>query len=118
MYAIRSYYERENLQLRESLGKNFDCSNIIGRHKSMQELIQTVSQVAGTDATVLINGESGTGKELIACALHYNSHRKNGPFIKINCAAITETLLESELFGHEKGAFTGANRRKESYNFV
>ena len=105
--------KKENLQLRESLGKNFDCSNIIGRHESMKELIQTVSQVAGTDATVLINGESGTGKELIAGALHYNSHRKNGPFIKINCAAITETLLESELFGHEKGAFTGANRSKE-----
>ena len=105
--------KKENLQLRESLGRNFDCSNIIGRHESMQELIQTVSQVAGTDATVLINGESGTGKELIAGALHYNSHRKNGPFIKINCAAITETLLESELFGHEKGAFTGATRRKE-----
>lgn len=105
--------KKENLQLKESLGKNFDCSNIIGRHESMQELIQTVSQVADTDATVLINGESGTGKELIAGALHYNSHRKNGPFIKINCAAITETLLESELFGHEKGAFTGATRRKE-----
>ncbi len=104
---------KENIQLKESLGKNFDTSNIIGKHESMQKLIQTISQVAGTDATVLINGESGTGKELIAGALHYNSHRKAGPFIKINCAAITETLLESELFGHEKGAFTGANRRKE-----
>nr|WP_320014407.1 sigma-54 dependent transcriptional regulator [uncultured Desulfobacter sp.] len=105
--------KKENLQLRESLGKNFNCSSIIGRHESMQKLIQTISQVAGTDATVLINGESGTGKELIAGAIHYNSHYENGPFIKINCAAITETLLESELFGHEKGAFTGANRRKE-----
>lgn len=105
--------KKENIQLKESLGKNFDCSNIIGTHESMQKLIQTISQVAGTDATVLINGESGTGKELIAGAIHYNSHRKEGPFIKINCAAITETLLESELFGHEKGAFTGATRRKE-----
>ncbi|MCP4673806.1 MAG: sigma-54-dependent Fis family transcriptional regulator [Desulfobacula sp.] len=105
--------KKENTQLKESLGKNFDCSNIIGKHESMQKLIQTVSQIAKTDATVLINGESGTGKELIANAIHYNSHRKSGPFIKINCAAITETLLESELFGHEKGAFTGATRRKE-----
>lgn len=105
--------KKENIQLKESLGKNFDCSNIIGTHESMQKLIQTISQVAGTDATILINGESGTGKELIAGAIHYNSHRKEGPFIKINCAAITETLLESELFGHEKGAFTGATRRKE-----
>jgi two-component system response regulator HydG len=105
--------KKENIQLKESLGKNFDCSNIIGTHESMQKLIQTISQVARTDATVLINGESGTGKELIAGAIHYNSHRKEGPFIKINCAAITETLLESELFGHEKGAFTGATRRKE-----
>lgn len=105
--------EKENIQLKETLGKNFDVSNIIGRHQKMQDLIRTVAQVAKTDATVLIQGESGTGKELIAGAIHTNSHRKDGPFIKINCAAITETLLESELFGHEKGAFTGANRRKE-----
>ncbi len=108
-----THLTKENIQLKESLGKNFDASNIIGRHESMQKLIQTISQVAKTDATVLINGESGTGKELIAGAIHYNSHRKSGPFIKINCAAITETLLESELFGHEKGAFTGAARKKE-----
>ena len=105
--------KQENIRLKESLSKNFDCSNIIGNHESMQKLIQTISQVAETDATVLINGDSGTGKELIAGAIHYNSLRKTGPFIKINCAAITETLLESELFGHEKGSFTGANRRKQ-----
>ena len=105
--------KKENFLLKETLGKNFNCNNIIGKNKKMQKLIQTISQVAKTDATVLINGESGTGKELIAGAIHYNSLRKQGPFIKINCAAITETLLESELFGHEKGAFTGASRNKE-----
>jgi two-component system response regulator HydG len=76
-----------------------------------------VAQVAPSEATVLITGDSGTGKELIAGAIHFNSHRKDGPFIKLNCAAITETLLESELFGHEKGAFTGAERRKEGRFF-
>lgn len=105
--------EQENARLKEALDKNFDIGNIIGRHEKMQRLLRTIAQVADTDATVLIQGESGTGKELVAGAIHTNSHRKNGPFIKINCAAITETLLESELFGHEKGAFTGANRRKE-----
>jgi two-component system response regulator HydG len=79
----------------------------------MTKLMDTVTQVAPSEASVLITGESGTGKEMIAGAIHYNSRRKDGPFVKINCAAITETLLESELFGHEKGAFTGADRRKE-----
>lgn len=79
----------------------------------MARLLETVAQVAPSEATVLLTGESGTGKELIAGAIHFNSHRKEAPFIKINCAALTETLLESELFGHEKGAFTGADRRKE-----
>ncbi|MGD2185886.1 MAG: sigma-54 dependent transcriptional regulator [Desulfobacterales bacterium] len=103
----------ENRLLRESLGKQFDSQNIIGKSPSMIKLLETVAQVAPSEATVLISGESGTGKELIAGAIHFNSLRKNGPFVKINCAAITETLLESELFGHEKGAFTGADRRKE-----
>jgi len=105
--------KEENRILKKSLGRHFDQRNIIGRSPAMVRLLETVAQVAPSEATVLINGESGTGKELIAGALHFNSHRKNGPFVKINCAALTETLLESELFGHEKGAFTGADRRKE-----
>lgn len=103
----------ENRRLRESLGEQFDRRNIIGRSAAMMRILETVSQVAPSEATVLISGESGTGKEMIAVAIHHNSSRKDGPFIKINCAAVTETLLESELFGHEKGAFTGAHRRKE-----
>jgi len=103
----------ENRLLRESLGRHFDRQNIIGRSPAMLNLLETVAQVAPSEATSLITGESGTGKEMIAGAIHFNSPRKDGPFIKINCAAITETLLESELFGHEKGAFTGAHRRKE-----
>ena len=105
--------KEENRLLREILGKQFDSRNIIGKSPSMLTLLETVAQVAPSEATVLISGESGTGKELIAGALHFNSLRKKGAFVKINCAAITETLLESELFGHEKGAFTGADRRKE-----
>ncbi len=86
---------------------------IIGSSKTMQSLWDMIVQVAPTEATVLINGESGTGKELVASALHYKSRRSDGPFIKVNCAALAENLLESELFGHEKGAFTGADRRRE-----
>jgi len=105
--------KEENRILKESLGKHFDRQNIIGQSPAMIKLLETVAQVAASEATVLINGESGTGKELIAGAIHFNSPRKDGPFVKINCAAITETLLESELFGHEKGAFTGADKRKD-----
>jgi len=105
--------KEENRLLKESLGKHFDMQNIIGRSPAMIGLLETVAHVAPSEATVMITGESGTGKELIAGVIHYNSPRKDGPFVKINCAAITETLLESELFGHEKGAFTGADRRKE-----
>jgi two-component system response regulator HydG len=103
----------ENRILRESLGIHFDRRNIIGRSNAMEKLLETVAQVSQSDATILITGESGTGKELVAGAIHFNSPRDDKPFIKINCAAITETLLEAELFGHEKGAFTGADRRKE-----
>jgi len=103
----------ENRLLRESLGRQFDRQNIIGHSPAMLNLLETVAQVAPSEATALITGESGTGKEMIAGAIHSNSPRKDGPFVKINCAAITETLLESELFGHERGSFTGAHRRKE-----
>jgi two-component system response regulator HydG len=105
--------KEENRLLRESLGSHFDRRNVIGRSPAMERLLETVAQVAPTEATALISGESGTGKEMIAGAIHFNSPRKDGPFVKINCAAITETLLESELFGHEKGAFTGAHRQRE-----
>ena len=108
-----SHLREENRLLKESLSERFDRRNLIGRSLAMTRLIDTVSQVAPTEATVLITGESGTGKEMIAGLIHYNSLRKDGPFIRFNCAAIAETLLESELFGHEKGSFTGADRRKE-----
>jgi two-component system response regulator HydG len=105
--------KEENRLLRETLGSHFDRRNIIGRSPAMVKLLETVAQVAPSETTILITGESGTGKEMIAGAIHFNSPRKDGPFVKINCAAITETLLESELFGHEKGAFTGAYKKKE-----
>ena len=105
--------EQENVYLKERLGDRFDFSNIIGRSPAMQDLFETIALVAPSEATVLIAGESGTGKELIANAIHHNSPRKDRAFIKVNCAALPETLLESELFGHEKGAFTGALARKQ-----
>jgi two-component system, NtrC family, response regulator HydG len=108
-----THLKEENRLLRASLGEKFDRRNIIGNSSGMVYLFETIAQVAPSEATVLITGESGTGKELIAGTIHYNSERKDGPFVKVNCAALTETLLESELFGHEKGSFTGAHRRKE-----
>ena len=90
-----------------------DDGRIIGRSAPMAALWDMIVHVAPTEATVLINGESGTGKELVAAALHHKSHRSQGPLVKVNCAALAETLLESELFGHERGAFTGADRRRE-----
>lgn len=103
----------ENKRLRASLLDQFDRGRIIGQSPSIVHLTEVIAQVAPSEATVLIAGESGTGKELVASAIHFNSPRKEGALIKINCAAITDTLLESELFGHEKGAFTGADKRKE-----
>ena len=104
---------RENEALRRRVPPDFDLAEIIGRSTAMQQLIETTATVAPSEATVLITGESGTGKELIARAIHANSERKAGPLVTVNCAALTETLLESELFGHEKGAFTGADKRRE-----
>ena len=103
----------ENRALKEHLQSDYDLSNIIGRSRPMIKLIDMMSMVAPSEATVLISGESGTGKELIARSLHFNSMRRDKPLVVVNCAAITETLLESELFGHEKGSFTGADRRRE-----
>lgn len=105
--------KRENRYLRNRLDEKFNRQNLIGQSYPMVKLLETVAQVAPTEANVLISGESGTGKELIANAIHFNSMRAETVFIKINCSALTETLLESELFGHEKGAFTGAERRRE-----
>jgi two-component system response regulator GlrR len=99
---------REVGRLKELLGERYDFSNIVARSTAMQRVLQTVSHIAGTESTVFIQGESGTGKELIARAIHLASGRREKPFVAVNCAALPETLLESELFGHEKGAFTGA----------
>lgn len=102
----------ENQELKSRFAERFDRSQIIGNSPAMVQVLERIGQVAPTEATVLITGESGTGKELAAGAVHFNSPRRDGPFVKINCAALTETLLDSELFGHERGAFTGADRRK------
>ncbi|GAB6143444.1 sigma-54-dependent transcriptional regulator [Desulfocicer niacini] len=107
------YLKQENESLKQRLGKGFQRERIIGRSPAMTALLDTVEMVASSDASILITGPSGTGKELIAGAVHYNSPRKNAPFVRINCAAITESLLESELFGHERGAFTGAERQRK-----
>jgi Nif-specific regulatory protein len=103
----------ENAQLRQELLQRYDFSDMVGASGPMRQLYEEMARVAGTNTTVLIRGESGTGKELIAQAIHYHSPRAKKPLIKVNCAALPETLVESELFGHEKGAFTGAQARKK-----
>ncbi len=103
----------ENKALREKLGLDLELKNIIGKSRPVKELVDMVAMIAPSEATVLIMGESGTGKELVARAIHSNSSRREGPLVIVNCAALTETLLESELFGHEKGAFTGADKKRE-----
>ncbi|MCJ8499076.1 sigma 54-interacting transcriptional regulator [Desulfatitalea alkaliphila] len=102
----------ENRRLRDELENKYRITNIVGNSNKMREVFQMISQVCKSNATVLIRGESGTGKELVANSVHYNSHRAKGPFVKVNCAAIPANLIESELFGHEKGAFTGAIKQK------
>ncbi len=104
---------KENSQLRRELSSKNRIRDIIGTSSRMQEVFEMIHRVADSNATVLLRGESGTGKTLVAKALHYKSHRAGGPFIVVNCSALPETLLESELFGHEKGSFTGANERKK-----
>ena len=105
--------EQENRQLRQVIRDGDRYGELIGRSEAMERLFRTIEKVGATDATVLVQGESGTGKELVARSLHRASRRSGGPFVAVNCAAIPETLIESELFGHEKGAFTGAHRRRE-----
>jgi len=105
--------KRDITQLRSQVEQNFSFGNIIGKSKKMQEVYDLIKRVSGVDVNVHIEGESGTGKELVSKAIHFNSHRKNNPFIAINCSAIPETLLESELFGHTKGAFTGATEMQK-----
>jgi DNA-binding NtrC family response regulator len=108
MRALRD----ENRKLKEELGRRYEFDNIIGRSGAMQEIFATIERVAPSRATVLLAGESGVGKDLIARAIHFHSPRRDRPLVKINCSAIPENLMESELFGYEKGAFTGANTSK------
>ncbi|MFH0810024.1 MAG: sigma-54 dependent transcriptional regulator [Pseudomonadota bacterium] len=104
--------KRENLALKQELSRKYEFRNIIGQSEAIEKVFRIINKIAETDSTVLILGESGTGKELVARAIHYNSHRKEKPLIPVNCGAIPSELLESELFGHEKGAFTSAIRTR------
>jgi Nif-specific regulatory protein len=111
--AEREKLLSENSQLRQELRARYEFPNLIGTSGAMREVFEQVTRVAGVQTTVLIRGESGTGKELIAHAIHYNSSRAEQPFIKVNCGALPETLIESELFGYEPGAFTDARSQKK-----
>ena len=104
--------KRENINLRNQLKRKYRFDNIVGDSEKIEKVFETIEKVADTDSTILVLGESGTGKELIAKAIHYNSFRREGPFVPVNCVAIPSELLESELFGHEKGAFTNALRTR------
>jgi two-component system, NtrC family, response regulator PilR len=105
--------KQENLLLKRALNARYEFSSILGRSDAMQHVFSTIRMVANTSSTVLITGESGTGKELVARAIHFNSLRRDRPFVAVNCGAVPETLLESELFGHMRGAFTGADSNKK-----
>jgi len=104
---------KENRLLRNNAKLRYSFGNIIGKSKSMQDVFTTITKIAPSKVTVLIEGESGTGKELVAKSIHFNSTRRNGPFVAVNCSALSDNLLESELFGHEKGSFTGAIAKKK-----
>ncbi len=109
----RNRLEQENVQLRRELSEKYRISHIVGNSSRMQEVFEMIHRVADSNATILLRGESGTGKTMVAKAIHHNSKRQNKPFVAVNCSALPETLLESELFGHEKGAFTGAHEAKK-----
>jgi two-component system response regulator PilR (NtrC family) len=109
----RRELQQENVLLKRTLGTSHTFSNIIGRSQPMLEVFKLIEQVASTNSTIMVTGESGTGKELVARAIHYNSPRRERPFVALNCGALPETLLESELFGHARGAFTGAATNKK-----
>ncbi|MFA4915926.1 MAG: sigma 54-interacting transcriptional regulator [Syntrophales bacterium] len=112
IYLEREQLRQENQRLRDELAKRYRITNIVGNSNKMREVFQMISQVSRSNATVLVRGESGTGKELVANAIHYDSSRSKNPFVKVNCAALPINLIESELFGHERGSFTGAIRQK------
>lgn len=114
LFEVRNLH-LENRILRKELQREYDYTNIIGKSPAIIQIFEMIKAVADTDSTVLISGNSGTGKELVAKALHYNSKRSSKPFIALNCGAISENLIESELFGHKKGAFTGAISDKEGF---
>jgi two-component system response regulator PilR (NtrC family) len=114
LFEVRDLH-LENRILRRELQRDYDYTNIIGKSPAITQIFDMIKAVADTDSTVLISGNSGTGKELVAKALHYNSKRSNKPFIALNCGAISENLIESELFGHKKGAFTGAISDKDGF---
>jgi two-component system NtrC family response regulator len=112
--AIATYeVVKENRRLRNAVESQYQFGNIIGKSKAMRDVFETIQKVAPSGATVLIEGESGTGKELVAKSIHFNSPRRDNPFVAVNCSALAESLLESELFGHERGAFTGAVSSKK-----